>query len=50
MIHYSEDLRPKSDAIQTLVDFCKFSNSNDLVAEGDLENQGNFIKEKQTQL
>lgn len=50
IIHYSEDFGPKFDAILAVLDFFKSSNSNDLVAEGDIENQGKFEEEKQTQL
>ena len=49
-VYYSEDLRPKFDRIQPVLGFCTFSNSNDLVAKGDIENQGKFEEEEQTQL
>lgn len=48
--HYLEDLRSKFDGILGMLDFCRFSHSNDLVGKGDIENQGKFEEEKQTQL
>lgn len=33
-----------------MLDLCRFSHSNDLVAKGDIENQGKFEEEKQKPL
>ena len=48
IVYNTEDLRPKFDRIQAVLGFCRFSNSDDLVAKGDIENQGRFEEEEPT--